>query len=227
MFMKKICLIPMLLALTSSPMAFAENAPLGSQSCVEWKSNTPVDLEAIEKVRKKSLSEKAENGKSFTKDQLIVLLAKNLEGARDVLANSKNTLTKTKEGLVDLRDAKLNGVVLSNLNLDYVDLSGAELKGADLSGSSLRMASLKDAELDGANLNNSKIIFANAVKVSLINASMCEAVLHATDFEDAVVRGANMKGAKLDMAKNVPKSIYQNAQSILQFGMPVPPNHLE
>lgn len=226
--MQKIRCILISLALMAPALAVAENAYSDSgASCAEWKSGTPMDLEALEKLRKKSVGEKPEKGKSYTKNQFIVLLAKNLEGARDILSNSKNSLPKTEQGLVDLRDAELNGFNLARLNLDYVDFSGAELNGADLSGAALHRSSLYKAELDGANLNYANLSYANVAKVSLINASMCAATLISSDFEDAVMRGVNLKGAKLDMAKNLPKSIYRHVHSVLQLGLPVPPDHLE
>lgn len=204
--------------------AFAEdNSSIFVSPCTEWKSSVPMNVEVLDKLKKNAATERPASGLSYTKNQFVVLLGKNPVAAKDALANYKDKLTKTDEGKVDLRGVVLNGFNLSGLNLDNVDLKGTEMNGADLSGATLRGASLYKAELEGANLNHSNLAFANAAKAKLVNASLCQATLTATEFEDADLKGAYLKGAKLDMAKNIPKSIYQNAQSVLQFGLPVPP----
>ena len=211
---------------TSAAPAFAEDASsIFAPTCAEWRSSVPVNMEALDRLKKSVASERPSNGLSYTKDQFVVLLGKNLVAARDALANYKNKLPKTSEDKVDLKDTVLNGFNLSGLNLDNVDFKGAELNGADLSGSTLRGASLYRAELEGANLNNTNLSFANASKAKFVHASLCLATLASTEFEDATFRGAYMKGAKLDMAKNIPKTIYLNAQSVLHFGLPVPPEN--
>lgn len=209
--------------LVSASSAFADESPaIFGSPCAEWRSSVKIDTEALDKLKKNSATERPQNGLSQTKNQFIVLLGKNLVGARDTLANYKDKLPKTSDGMVDLRDAKLEGFNLSGLNFDNVDFKGAELNGADLSGSSLRGASLYKAELEGANLNNANLTFANAAKATLNGASLCQATLTETELEDAELKGAYLKGAKLDRAKHIPKSIYQNAEGILHFGLPVP-----
>ncbi len=212
--------------LVSAVAAFAdENPAIFGSPCAEWRSPVKIDTEALDKLKKNSATERPQNGLSQTKNQFIVLLGKNLVGARDTLANYKDKLPKTSDGMVDLRDAKLEGFNLSGLNLDNVDFKGAELNGADLSGSSLRGASLYKAELEGANLNNTNLTYANAAKATLNGASLCQATLTETELEDAELKGAYMKGAKLDRAKHIPKSIYQNTEAVLHFGLPVPPEN--
>lgn len=215
----------LLATLSTSPARAEDTSSIFVSACAEWKSNVAINLEALNKLQKSAASEKPANGLSYTKDQFIILLGKNPVAAKDALANYKSKLPKTSEGKVDLKDVALNGFNLSGLNLDNVDFKGAELNGADLSGSSLRDASLYKAELEGANLNNANLSFANAAKAKLVNTSLCHATLTATDLEDAVMRGAYLKGAKLDMARNIPKVIYLNAQSVLNFGLPVPPEN--
>lgn len=209
--------------LASAATASAEDgASIFVSTCAEWKSGVSIDTEKLEKLKKDSATERPASGQSQTKKQFIVLLGKNAVAAKDTLANYKDKLPKTNEGMVDLRDATLNGFNLSGMNLDNVDFKGAELNGADLSGASLRGASLYKTELEGANLNNSNLSYANVSKAKLSNASLCQATLTSAELEDAVLLGAYMKSAKLDMAKNIPKSVYLNAQSVLQFGLPVP-----
>lgn len=215
----------LLASFTAAPALAEDTSSIFVSACAEWKSNVPINLEALNKLQKNAASEKPANGLSYTKDQFVILLGKNPIAAKDALASYKNKLPKTSEGKVDLKNVTLNGFNLSGLNLDNVDFKGAEMNGADLSGASLRDASLYKAELEGANLNNTNLSFANASKSKLVNASLCHATLTATDLEDAVMRGAYLKGAKLDMAKNIPKTIYLNAQNLLNFGLPVPPEN--
>lgn len=206
-----------------TPVAVAAPVLAPASTCAEWKSNTAIDTKDFDKLKKNAASEKPSNGLAYTKNQFVVLLGKNLAQAKEVLANSKAKLPKTREGKVDLTDVTLNGFNLTGLNLDNVDFKGAEMNGADLSGSSLRGASLSKVELEGANLNNTDLSFANLTKTKFISASLCHANLTSADLEDAVLRGAYLKDARLDSAKNIPPNIYPNAQGILQFGLPVPP----
>jgi hypothetical protein len=217
--------ISCVLLASAAPAVADDNPSIFVSPCAEWHSGVPVNTEALDKLKKSSATERPSSGQSQTKNQFVVLLGKNLVGARDTLANYKDKLPKTSEGMIDLRDVTLNGFNLSGLNLDNVDFKGAEMNGVDLSGSSLRGASLYKAELEGANLNNTNLSFANAAKAKLGNASLCQATLTSTELEDATLKGAYLKGAKLDMARNIPKSIYLNVESVLHFGLPVPPDN--
>jgi uncharacterized protein YjbI with pentapeptide repeats len=212
-----------LLATVVLTPAFAEDSSCTSDCvCAEWKSHVAVNMEALDKLKKNAASEKPAAGMSYTKNQLVVLLGKNLVAAKDALANYKDKLPKTGDGKIDLRDVTLNGFVLTGLNLDNVDFKGAEMNGVDLSGSSLNGAILTKTELEGANLSKTNLSFASLTKTKLASASLCLATLTSADLEDAILKGAYLKGAKLDMAKNIPKVIYLNAQSVLHFGLPVP-----
>ncbi len=212
----------LLTSVTLAP-AFAEVSSCTSECvCAEWKSHVSVNMEALDKLKKNAAGDKPAAGQSYTKNQFVVLLGKNLVAAKDALANAKDRLPKTGDGKVDLRDVTLNGFVLTGLNLDNVDFKGAEMNGVDLNGSSLNGAILTKTELEGANLSKTNLSFASLIKTKLAGASLCQATLTSADLEDAVLKGAYLKGAKLDMAKNIPKVIYLNAQSVLQFGLPVP-----
>lgn len=197
---------------------FAEDA----STCAEWKSSVAINIEALDKLQRNNASDKPSNGYAYTKNQFVVLLGKNLAGAREMLANNKNKLPKTDEGRVDLRDVTLNGFNLSDLNLNQVDFKGAEMNGADLSGSTLRDASLYKTELEGANLNHTNLSFANLSKAKLPNASLCHATFAYANLEDANLTGAYVRDAKFDMAKKIPRAILLNAENVLHFGFPVP-----
>lgn len=203
--------------------ALAEDSvPSTGQFCAEWKTTIAVNNEALDKLQKNVAGDKPASGLSYTKQQFVVLLGKNLEKAKNTLANSKDKLPKTGDGRVDLRDVTLNGYNLSGLNLDGVDFRGSEMNGVDLSNSSLIEASISKAELSEANLNNANLSRAILSKAKLTNASLCHATLTSADLEGAQLGGAYLKGAKFDMAKNIPKGVYLNSQNVLFFGLPVP-----
>lgn len=226
--MQKLIFAPascVLLAVISAMPAFAEDASsIFASPCAEWKSTAEIDVEALDKLKRSAASEKPASGQSYTKNQFVVLLGKNPVAAKDALANYKDKLPKTREGKVDLRDVTLNGFNLSGFNLDNVDFEDAEMTSVNLSGSTLRGAKLHKTTLDNANLNNTNLSFANASGAKLANASLCNSTLASVEFEDAVLKGAYLKDAKLDMAKNLPKVIYLNAENLLHFGLPVPDN---
>lgn len=226
--MQKLVFAPVscvLLAVISAMPAFAEDASsIFSSPCAEWKSTVEIDVEALDKLKKSAASEKPGSGQSYTKNQFVVLLGKNPVAAKDALANFKDKLPKTREGKVDLRDVTLNGFNLTGFNLDNVDFEDAEMTSVNLSGSTLRGAALHKTTLNNANLNNANLSFANVSGAKLANASLCNATLTSVEFEDAVLKGAYLKDAKLDMAKNLPKIIYLNAENLLHFGLPVPEN---
>jgi len=211
-------------ALLASAIALPASAE-ESFVCGEWKSGVSIDMEALNKLQKNSMSDKPATGLSYTKNQFVVLLGKNPVAAKDALANSKNRLPKTSEGKVDLKDVTLEGFNLSGMNFDNVDLKGAEMNGADLSGATFRGALLTKAELEGANLNNADLSFANLAKANLTQSSLCQTSIISAEFEDVVLKGAYMRGAKLDMTRNIPKVIYLNADSVLRLGLRVPPEN--
>jgi uncharacterized protein YjbI with pentapeptide repeats len=202
------------------PMCAAEEAAVFS--CPEWHSAIEMNMDALDKAKRKAADEKPEAGFSYTKAQFVVLLGVNPTAAKAALENGKGKLPKTSEGNVDLTGAVLNGFNLSGLNFDQVDFRGAEMNGANLSGSSFRHSTFYKTELEGANLNGANLSFASVSKAKLTNASLCRTKLIAADFEGANISGAYLRGAQLDMAHNLPKIVYQHAVSILEWGLAVP-----
>ena len=97
---------------------------------------------------------------------------------KEVLENHKHWLNEDCDGWGNMR-ANLNGVDLSEANLNEVDLYGADLRGANLSKATLYRANLYSADLRGANL--------------------CK-----VNFYRADLGGADLSGADLRGAKNVP-----------------------
>jgi uncharacterized protein YjbI with pentapeptide repeats len=218
---KPLSIFTAILMLMGANFVFAEEvaAPF---SCPEYRSAVEMDMDGLEKLKKRAADERPPEGFSYTKSQFVVLLGLNLATAKTVLSTNKGRLPRTSEGKVDLTGVVMNGFNLSGLNFDNVDLKGAELNGANLSGSSFRQANLYKAELEGSNLNRANLYWANLGKVKLTNASLCQASLVSADLEGAILSGAYFRGAQLDMARNLPKVFFQNAQGILNLGLTVP-----
>jgi uncharacterized protein YjbI with pentapeptide repeats len=101
----------------------------------------------------------------------------------------------------------LNGVILSDSNLQGADLSNAILKGAHLEGCQLTQANLK-----GANLANAFLHGASLQRAELSDADLSSAYLNAgsytppgsgqasRDYARATLVGTRMKNTKLDNA---------------------------
>ena len=87
--------------------------------------------------------------------------------------------------IIDLREAKLNGV----------NLSGANLSGANLSGAFLMRANLYAANLYAADLNGTNLYKAYLSKVKLIKATLKGANLSRSDLSGADLSGADLSGA--------------------------------
>ncbi|NER48655.1 MAG: protein kinase [Symploca sp. SIO1A3] len=78
---------------------------------------------------------------------------------------------------VDLRDAKLQGVDLTNADLSDADLRGADLRSADLENVNLTATDLRGADLRGATLRN--------------------AILKNADYRGTNFRSADLRGTML------------------------------
>jgi len=91
----------------------------------------------------------------------------------------------------DLKQAALDGVILSEANLRGTDLSMADLRGADL-----HKANLVLTHLGGANLTKADFSGAN-----LCDANLSDANLNEANFSETVLVGALLQGADLSKAK--------------------------
>ena len=86
-------------------------------------------------------------------------------------------------------------------------------------------ASLYKAELVGANLSKADLTSANLAKAKLVDADLCQASLVRADIEDAALKNAYLKGARLDMVLQLAQEFLPTPTSIIQFGLPVPPEN--
>lgn len=115
---------------------------------------------------------------------------------------SDATLTEASLSGVTLRDAALFRADLSGADLPAADLREASLSGADLShanlnGADLRNANLRDADLSGVDLRDADLRDATLRHVTLCNADLRDAVLSDVTLSKADLTDADIRRADL------------------------------
>ncbi|HAS39223.1 MAG TPA: hypothetical protein DCS93_02030 [Microscillaceae bacterium] len=133
--------------------------------------------------------------------------AQNLESTTsfDLWKPEKNKDTVNLKG-VNLQEAYLIRVDLSNKVLDNVNLKGsylnwANLKGIDLISANLTNTNLRWVNLIGANLTNANLREANLIEANLRRANLTKANLNEASLIEAGLIRANLSGANLSAAK--------------------------
>ena len=120
---------------------------------------------------------------------------------KKMLNSHKLWLHDEKGGMrIDLSNANLTGVNLSNVDLTDADLTGVNLRYANLTNADLRYIDLRYANLSNANLININLRYANLRYVDLINADLTDANLTGVDLTNADLRCANLTGIDLTNA---------------------------
>jgi uncharacterized protein YjbI with pentapeptide repeats len=103
--------------------------------------------------------------------------------------------------VVDMTDADLQGA-----NLRNVEAAGAKFWNADLSGACLDGAKARGARFDGANLssaqmNTADMINADFTEANLTGASLTHSLLKKAVFTDASLRDARLLGAAMEQTE--------------------------
>jgi uncharacterized protein YjbI with pentapeptide repeats len=111
---------------------------------------------------------------------------------------------------LDLREARLAGLDLSNAHFSDADLSGADLDGtqlrnsvitgADLRGADMSRADLRNADLTGALLSGADLSDADLDPIYLTGADLSEADLAGAHLAGSDLSGADLSGADLSRA---------------------------
>ena len=109
---------------------------------------------------------------------------------------------KIKQSNMDLCDAILQGLDLSNLNLSYINFSGSDLSlvkllGSNLSYSNLMRTYFREANLSNANLENTNLKGAILEEAQLNGADLQRADLNHANLSQADLTGANLLLANL------------------------------
>jgi uncharacterized protein YjbI with pentapeptide repeats len=93
-------------------------------------------------------------------------------------------------GQLNLKGAKLEGVMFDRANLSEAILEGAELKGASFNGANLREANLQGAELEGASFNGANLSEANLEGANLAHAKLVDTQLYRAKLANTFLTGA-------------------------------------
>ncbi len=109
------------------------------------------------------------------------------------------------DGLLDLKNAELDGLVLDNLDLSGINFTGSimtnmSLQNTDLSQSdlvdvNLTLSNLTGSKLEGANLKGATADYTNFSKCDLDHTNMDLDSHHETDFTDTNILGTYFKDA--------------------------------
>ncbi len=108
-------------------------------------------------------------------------------------------------GVINFRNAKLNGAKFTDSLLGGASFRGSNLIGADFSSSSnestyLAATDFSGADLTDANLNNAWAHLGDFPRAKLINAEMRGTTLSYTRLQDADFSGADLTNAELNNA---------------------------
>ena len=136
--------------------------------------------------------------KTFTADELTVILADHLKWLRDEPGGKRANLSAA-----NLSDANLSAADLRAANLRAANLRAANLSAANLSDANLSDANLSDANLSDANLSAADLRAANLSAADLRAANLSAADLSDANLSDADLSDANLSDADLSAAKNV------------------------
>ena len=96
-----------------------------------------------------------------------------------------------------MKDAKLNGVDLSNARLANVDLRGTDLRGANLSGADLTSARFEGADLAGSDLRGANLSGADLTSVRFEGADLAGSDLRGATYDVEQIKSANIEDALL------------------------------
>jgi uncharacterized protein YjbI with pentapeptide repeats len=104
---------------------------------------------------------------------------------------------------IDLSEADLRGITLSEVNLKEANLKQAKLQfsnlaGASLEGANLEAARLQEVNLQGAQLENANLKKCNLMESNLQGTNLQNADVQSAQFNEDVMFGkTNLKGANL------------------------------
>lgn len=138
-------------------------------------------------------------------DGLVIYSSSKHDNIKDVVeeavANKVSLYSANLEGVdlsnADLQYARLGYANLKNANLERADLGSANLKLADLERSDMYGADLRDTNLHGSCLEGSDLRGANLIYTDLRWANLKMVDLSAANLTYANLMGANLEGANL------------------------------
>jgi uncharacterized protein YjbI with pentapeptide repeats len=102
---------------------------------------------------------------------------------------------------IDLSDANLSGLVLSDVDFSFANLSNVNFSNSRFSGAIFRCANMTGANCKYANFNNATLYRANMTGANCKNANFIKAELIYTNMTGADMRGAILEGHDLNRPK--------------------------
>jgi uncharacterized protein YjbI with pentapeptide repeats len=114
----------------------------------------------------------------------------------------------------DLRNERLNGINLVEVNLQNAQLEGAHLVRANLNGANLVDVNLSNAELGLSDIFRTNLTNANLRNASLFGANIYDAILTNADMTNAKVGWTSFANLNLDNVKGLETIIHQVPSSI-------------
>ena len=120
----------------------------------------------------------------------------------------KVNLVNAKMEWIDLSNKNLQGAILKGANLHGSNLKNSNLKYADLRGSNLKGVNFKNAVLDSAFLNEAILINADLENASLIGADLTMA-----NVKNTLTNNANFQWAILTDLEDTPNDFYSDARN--------------
>lgn len=100
---------------------------------------------------------------------------------------------------IELYEADLSLLNLSNANFESAHLPRVRLNGANLSGANLAFADLRSADVTRANLSGANLIYADLKQTQLIRTNLAGARLQRAQMANANIRYTNFSGAWLSL----------------------------
>jgi len=152
-------------------------------------------------VRENGITPKFTKLKAST--QQVIKVPTDIQAALTVIGR-RDTSKDPKDKKIDLRNAQLRGVDLSNANLQRADLGNSDLCGACLQG-----ADLYRANLDGALLSQCNLYQVNLQEATLRGANLAASIANKGLFYGANLRDANLVGASLRGANLMGANLYK------------------
>ncbi|MBE9212144.1 pentapeptide repeat-containing protein [Plectonema cf. radiosum LEGE 06105] len=143
---------------------------------------------------------------SFTKFKASTEVTKiptDIQAALTVIGR-RNANQDPENKRLNLRNAQIRGVDLSNANLQRADLRNADLSGACLQGTDLYRANL-----DGATISQSNLYQVNLQQASLKGANLAGSIINKGLLYGANLRDANLCGASLRAANLIGANLYK------------------
>lgn len=165
--------------------------------------DSPQEYWTIMEILTAFVRENGINPKHNNSVEKVTKIPTDIQAALTVIGR-RNARQDPENQKIDLRNAQIRGVDLSNANLQRADL-----RNCDLCGSSLHGTDLYRANLDGAKIVHSNLYEVNLQEASLKGANLAGSILNKGLLYGANLRDANLCGASFRAANLMGANLYK------------------